>query len=438
MEGMITLTMKEQRRNDVIVRLINKTINAAQAGKLLGLSKRQIKRIKKRFLADGIKSVIHKNKNKPTGKGHSNELKNKILFLYNSEYFGWNFHHFNDTLHDYHNIIVSNSFIYSLLTKNGIASPYKYKQRKKSHPPRNRKENAGELVQMDASKHQWFYNDNSYYHLHGAIDDATGTVTGSFFQKEETTYGYQNVLLQMFKIYGLPECLYTDYRTIFASTKKELTLDEELEGKKINTPKFIKMLKNLGISNIPTRNPMAKGRIERLWKTFQSRLYNEMKKKNIKTIEEANLYLLEFIPKYNAKFALPIDNTKNIFVRLEETFNYNMALSTYDEYSIHRYCYLSFKGTYRIILDVDNNPVYINTKSKVKVITLLDQSIVIEYNNIIYSTRPVLFIPKNQVAKEKKEVTKSRTSKQSVSPWRKGLPPMPSKKCIIHAYLNAS
>jgi len=112
--------MKEQRRNDVIIKLINKNINTTQAAKLLGLSERQIKRIKRRYVEEGIIGIIHRSKNKPNGRGYSNQFKNKIINLYQQEFFGWNFHHFNDTLEDYYNIKVSDTFIYNLLTKNGI------------------------------------------------------------------------------------------------------------------------------------------------------------------------------------------------------------------------------------------------------------------------------------------------------------------------------
>jgi transposase len=436
-EGTITLNKKEQRTNDIIVKLLNKEINIGQASRLSGLCERQLYRKSKAYKEKGINSIPHKLKSNPSKTGYSKEFKNNIISLYKDEYCGWNFYHFNDTLEDEHNIKVSDTFIYNLLSSEGIKSPCCYKKRKKeSHPPRERREKAGELEQMDATKFKWFYGDNKYYHLHAAIDDATGIVTGAFFQKEETTYGYQIVLAQMLKNYGLPECLYTDYRTIFASTKKELTIEEELAGKVIKTPRFIKMLETLGISNIPTYNPMAKGRIERLWKTFQSRLYNEMKKKNIKSIEEANLFLLEFIPKYNARFALQIDDTKNVFICLDDNFDYNMALSTYEEYSVHRYCYLSYKGSYLIILEWDDKPAYISIKTKVKVITMLDQTIVVEHNGVIYNTKPILSIPKDQIVEDKNEAVQTTTSKYNGSPWRSSLPKMPSQRCMQHAFFN--
>ena len=424
---MITLTMKEQKTNDLMFKLISGEIKVTDAMRLLGLSKRQVLRKKKAYLESGIESIPHKSRNKSTGRGYSMELKEEIIKLYNEEYYGWNFHHFNDFLEDYHNIVVSDYFIYNLLTKNGIDSPYKYKQRKKAHPPRKRRENAGELVQCDASQHPWFEEDSTDYYLHGGIDDATGIVTAAYFAEKETIYGYQMIMYQMIKNYGIPEELYTDFRTIF-KYKRELTLDEELVGKTLDNTKFSKMLKNLGVGIISTDNPRAKGRIERLWKTFQDRLYKELKKKNIVIIKEANEYLTKiFLPKYNARFASLIDNTKNSFVSVDESFDYNTELAIWDERNILHNCYIKYNNKYHVIYD-EKEVVYINTKEKVKVYNCLDNSIKVLYKDKLYRTEIVdIEFEKKLVSKEKKVYTSEELSdlarkRSQNSPWRKWNP----------------
>lgn len=222
------------------------------------------------------------------GRGYSNEFKDSILNLYLNKYNSWNFYHFNDMLEDFHIIKVSDTFIYNLLISNGIEFPNKYKHRKTLPPPQTRKKFAGELLQVDAFKHKWFYDNDNYYHLHGAIDDFTGIITGCYLTKEETIFGYQMVLYQTIKDYGIPECLYSDYRTVFRSNKKELSIEEELQGKQIKNTRFTNMLRHNSIDIISTTNPMAKGRIERLCRTLQNRLYKELKKKNISSLEKAN------------------------------------------------------------------------------------------------------------------------------------------------------
>lgn len=427
MEGSITLNMKEQRKNDIIVKLINKEITITQTSKLLGVSERQIKRIKKKYLKEGVTSVIHKSKGIKTNRGYSDNLKEKILELYKVEYEGWNFYHFNDTLEDYHNIKVSDTFIYNFLTSNGIESPHKYKKKKESHPPRQRKENAGELIQVDASKHQWFYGDNEYYHLNGGIDDSTGQVVSCFFTKEETIFGYQMIMKQIIENYGIPACLYTDYRTVFKSNKRELTLEEEIEGKQINNTKFANMLEHLGTDIISTMNPRAKGRIERLWRTFQDRLYKELKKKNINTIEKANEYLTNiFIPKYNSRFALPIDNTRNMFVCPLENFNYNIDLAIWSEHKVYHNSYLKYDNSYHVILENDKK-IYIPVNSTLPVYTFVDGTDQLLYNDKWYDLKTIkdFQISVKEVLKNTKsieEINLSKTHKPINSPWKKWNP----------------
>ncbi|WP_283589597.1 ISNCY family transposase [Staphylococcus nepalensis] len=436
----ITLTMKEQKINDVLVKLIAKEINISDASRLTGLSERQIYRKKKSYKELGIQSIPHKNKNKPTGRGYTKELKDTILNLYNQEYSGWNFYHFNDTLQDFHNINVSDTFIYNLFTSNGISSPHKYKSRKKAHPPRQRREYAGELIQVDASKHKWFYGDDTYYYLHGGIDDSTGTVTSCFFARQETIYGYQMIMKQTLQNFGIPECLYTDYRTVFKSTKRSLTLDEELQGKQIKNTRFANMLEHIGTGIISTINPRAKGRIERLWRTFQDRLYNELKKKNINNIEEANHYLNDiFIPKYNARFALPIDDTKNHFICLDRDFDYNKELAIWSEHKVFNNSYLQYDNSYHIILE-NYKKAYLPTSKCVKVYTFLDGSEHILFNDKWYDLLSVKDFKLNVNNKNKTSqkistnvINSSKALRPSNSPWKKGLPPTTSNKCMYYS-----
>lgn len=436
MKGNITLNIKEQRLNDIIIKFISKEIDIRQTCRLTGLSERQIYRKGKAYKEKGIESIPHQLKLKPSKKGYDEKIKKEIIKLYNEEYYGWNFHHFNDFLEDYHNIIVSDFFIYKLLTSKGIDSPYKYKKGRKTHPPRLRRENAGELIQVDASKHQWFYGDDKYYYLHGGIDDATGNITSCFLTKQETIYGYQMIMKETIQNYGIPECLYTDYRTVFKSSKKELTLEEEIEGKEIKNTRFANMLNHIGTDITSTVDPRSKGRIERLWRTFQDRLYKELKKKNINTLEKANEYITNvFLPKYNYRFAFQIDYTKNSFISVDKSFDFNKELAVWSEHSVYHNSYLKYNNAYHIILK-DNQKVYLPTKDKVPVYTFLDGSQHILFKNNWYdlktienyqvSIKKVLVNPHNKV--------KSNYKPASNHPWKNVQPLVESLRTKIGMY----
>ena len=228
--------------------------------------------------------------------------------------------------------------------------------------------------------------------------------------------------------YGIPECLYTDYRTVFQSNKKELTLNEELAGKEIKNTRFTNMLNYLGTNIISTMDPRSKGRIERLWRTFQDRLYKELKKKNINSLEKANQYINDvFIPKYNTRFASEFDYNTSVFIKVDNNFDFNKELAIWSKHSIFHNCYLKFNKTYYLIMR-DNEKVSISTKEKVKVYTFLDGTEHLLYKDEWYDLKPIrntdIQINKNLSVPLKTPQEKSEIClKNSVnSPWRKWNP----------------
>ena len=346
-----------------------------------------------------------------------------MVQIYKTEYNGWNFSHFNEFLEYEHNKRVSQSFIYKTLTKAGIKSPARKKHKPKGHPPRARKEYAGELVQVDASNHAWIELSGIKHHLHGAIDDATGIVLSCILQPEETAYGYQLMLKEIIEDYGIPNCLYTDFRTIFQSPKK-LTLEEELAGKEIGATRFSEMLDSLGTSIISTLSPQAKGRIERLWRTFQDRLVKELAKEHITSLEEANHYIKEiFLPHYNARHASPIDCSKNMFIPVHNGFNYNTELALKAHQRICHGTYIQSDGnTYAIFKD--GEPCQIKTRSSVDVYICLDGSRKVHYNDQWYELKKIerVKLPKpNKPKLSAEELSKLRSenAKRTNTPWRR-------------------
>ena len=413
--------MEQLKTANILQQLIDGKIKNNDAARELNLTVRQIQRKKKDFLLSGPESVIHGNKGKPSGRGYPPSLKEEIVAIYRSEYNGWNFSHFNEFLEREHNITVSQSVIYNTLTANGIKSPGRKKHKPKGHPPRARKECAGELVQVDASDHAWIELSGVMHHLHGAIDDATGIVLSCILQPEETAYGYQLMLKEIIEDYGIPNCLYTDFRTVFQSPKK-LTPEEELAGKEIGATRFGEMLDHLGVDIISTLCPQAKGRIERLWRTFQDRLVKELKRERITSLEEANRYIKEvFLPRYNARHASPIDCTKNMFVPVYEGFDYNKELALRAHQRVCHGTYIQSGGnTYAIFKD--NQPCRINTRLDVDVFICLDGTRKIYHEETWYDLKKIERVKPPKLIKPKRtqaEINVSKAHKPSNNhPWR--------------------
>ena len=202
--------------------------------------------------------------------------------------------------------------VFRVLKEAGFNSPERHrsKARNNEHPLRPRKDNFGEMLQIDASIHPWFGEDLPRATLHGAIDDATGMAMGLWFDKEETLNGYYEMTYQILIKYGIPACFYGDNRTIFNFRKlseRNKTIDRDAHIQ------FKRMCMQLGIELITTSVSQAKGRIERLWGTLQSRPVSELKIRGITTIDAANEYLSEFTADFNKRFATKPNMETSLF-----------------------------------------------------------------------------------------------------------------------------
>ena len=195
-----------------------------------------------------------------------------------------------------------------------------------SHPRQEKPKYFGEIIEQDGSIHNWFGNIKSCLHL--AIDKATSTIVGAWFDKQETLNGYYHVFYQILTNYGIPYKFLTDNRTVF--NYMTLNPDKRTSDKDVLT-QYGYACKQLGIELETTSVSQAKGLIERTNGTFQGRLVNELKLNGITTIEEANKYLLEvFVPYFNERFAMDYRKFKSVFETSpnEEKINYTLAILT--------------------------------------------------------------------------------------------------------------
>lgn len=325
-EGLITLSQEQLKTFTVINRFIDKSITRQQAAGLLGLSARQITRLKKGVLTSGAESLIHKNTGRKPAHAVPDETKEAILAIFSRpEFSGVNFLHFKDILLADFGIQISYSALSSILKNAGFVSPKKKKIRHRTHR-RKRKPHPGQLIQIDATPFAWF-GGNITYTLHGAIDDATGSVVGLFLTKNECLYGYLETMRQCCMDFGVPQTVYSDNHTIFRSPKTgKLTVDELIDGKTVPLTQFGRAMHELGVDIIFAKTPQAKGRIERLWATLQSRLPVEFAKRGIHNVSDANRFLEEeFRTLFNEKFSVEPEE-ESIFVPLAETVDIDSIL----------------------------------------------------------------------------------------------------------------
>jgi len=322
------MTDEELKKLHVINCALERRLTVSEAANALGLTERRIKQLKKEVREHGVESIIHGNRGRKPAHTIDIELSKRIIELKNSyKYQEANFLHFQELIEEYEGIRISYSSLYDILNHANIKSPKKHRKTKKHHR-RKRKAAAGMMLQADGTPHDWF-GVGKKYSLHGFIDDATGTVTGLYMCENECLLGYLEVTRQTLKNFGIPLSLYPDkYSVFFPNPAKEdqLTIEEQLRGVSKAVTQFGRIMDELGIEMFPASSPQAKGRIERLWETLQSRLVTEFRINGITTIEQANAFLPKYIKKYNKKFTIMAQDEASAFVPLPNKINLDILL----------------------------------------------------------------------------------------------------------------
>jgi len=302
--GEIILSQREQRRVLVLNALNRGDLTMAKAGRLLGLSVRQVRRLRRAYRLRGVAALAHGNRGRRSPRRLADALRRRIVRLARTTYAALNHQHFTDLLREREGVRVSRQTVSRLLHQAGIPSPRR-RRPPKHRTRRDRMPQEGMLVQFDGSHHPWLEERGPRLVLHAAVDDATGKVLAGWFDEEETAAGYFHVFRQLALGPGLPLAAYTDRHGIFRRSRTaRWTLEEELQGTR--TPTQVgRLLQELGIQWVPASSPQAKGRIERLFGALQDRLVAELRLAGITTQEAANAFLPRFLRRYNARFAQP-------------------------------------------------------------------------------------------------------------------------------------
>jgi len=300
----IELNRIEQRRLMVLNQLQAGGLVNAEASGLLGLSVRQVQRLHAAYGERGAAALVHGNRGRPSARALDPELAARVVALAKGKYTGFNQHHLTEKLAEEEGVQLSRPTIHRILKAAGIAAP------RRRRPPRHRQRRdrfprEGMLLQVDASRHDWLEGRGPWLSLVGGIDDATGRVPWAAFHEKEDAFGYFQLLREVVHRYGIPLSLYSDRHSIFVQTEdRELTLEEQLAGRRHPT-QFGRLLEELGVQLILARSPQAKGRVERLWGTFQDRLSSELRLAGAGTQEQADQVLSGYLPRHNRRFTVP-------------------------------------------------------------------------------------------------------------------------------------
>lgn len=397
--------MNEQHKYEVIKKLTESNGNKNAAALKLGITRRQVNRLVKAYKEKGKEAFVHGNRGRKPSRTTADEVRQDVIDLYRTKYFGANFTHYTELLEEHEGIKLSVSCVTSILEAGNILSPRVTKAKKKrvkkqlekekeaartqkeaekiqenivavedAHSRRPRCAYFGELEQMDASPYLWFGTKVTTLHI--AVDDATGRITGAYFDSQETLNGYYHVFDKILHSNGIPYKFFTDRRTVFTYKRKNRAdIGED------TCTQFAYACKQLGTEIEYSSVPQAKGRVERMFETLQSRLPVELRLAGVTCIEEANEFLDSYIDKFNAKFALPVNSIKSAFETQPSDEQINLILAVITERIVDSgHCIRFDKKHYRM-LDARGMQVHYRKGTKAMVIRAFDGSLYCSVND---------------------------------------------------------
>lgn len=335
MEDILIMSQGEVKRLYVIRKAIDKRIKQREAADLLELSQRQIRRLVKRVREESDKGIIHCSRGKQSHRATPEGIKQKALGLCRGIYAGFNPTFASEKLFEKNKIKVSRETLRQWFIAEGLS--YDKRKARPHRRWRERRAHCGEMLQLDGSHHDWFEGRGKPCVLMAYIDDASSRVYARFYEYEGTFPAMDSFKRYILK-YGLPQSVYLDRHTTYKGKRKP-TIDEELADRK-PLSQFGRALEELGVRLIHAQSAPAKGRIERLFKTFQDRLIKEMRLRGISSIVAANEFMNEYLPLFNKRFNVEALSPHDLHrplpkgIELDKIFSVRTPRTLYNNFTI--------------------------------------------------------------------------------------------------------
>ena len=308
----LTMTNREINRHSIIKKLLDREINGTTAADLLKLSVRHIKRLKAKVKQFGPKALIHASRGKPSNRRMPDKEREAIAEILKQKYPDFKPSFATEKLSENHNIKRDPKTIRTIMIEEDLWRPRK-KKKQEYHSWRKRKPCYGEMEQFDGSYHRWAEDRSEEWCLLASIDDATGIPTKAKFDTDEGIFPVFKFWKEYVKEHGKPRSIYLDKFSTYKMNQRAAIENHETQTQ------FQRAMNQLGIEPITAHSPQAKGRIERMFNTFQDRLVKELRLKNISTITEANTFLEEeFLPNYKTKYSVEPELKTNLHYPLNQ------------------------------------------------------------------------------------------------------------------------
>lgn len=297
----VTLNQREQARLQVLNSVMEYQLRRAQAAEILGISERQFRRVLVAYRRNGAAALVHGSRGRHPPNAVSDEMAEAVVNLARTHYPGANHTHLTDLLRERDDIDLGRQTVRRILIRAGLSSPRR-RRPPKHRVRRQRIPRAGMPVQVGGSHHPWQVERGPRFVLLLAVDDATDVLANAVFRQAEDTRGYFLLMDGLIRRWGIPLALYTDRHGVFKFGGRPRHVLRPVES-----THFTRAVGEPGVQQIVARSPQAKGRVERVAKTFQDRLVTELRLAKATTIRQASQILERFIPRFNARFGVPAE-----------------------------------------------------------------------------------------------------------------------------------
>jgi transposase len=370
MDRLLEMSAKELSRVEVMQRLSKKQMSQAEAGRILDLSTRQIKRLLRAYRAKGAAGIVSKHRGRKANNRLSEEVKQRALDLLKTKYQGFGPTLAHEKLAEKEKLKLSDESVRKLMIEEGLWKPRKAKK-VVIHQLRERRACFGELIQIDGSPHNWFEGRGPACVLLVFIDDATGQLVQLLFVESESFFSYCQAAEGYFQQHGKPGALYSDKLGVFRVNVPSTGSGEALT-------QFGRAMQELDIQIICANSPQAKGRVERVIQTLQDRLPKEMRLRGISHLTDGNAYLPEFLADFNQRFAVEPRSSVNAHRPLTAKEDLARILTWQETRTLSKNLTLQFhKTVYQI---QTNRPSYALRNAQVTVCVNAQEQITILYN----------------------------------------------------------
>jgi transposase len=325
----IRVSDKEIHRAQVLDRVIDGDLRLNQAAALLGVSYRQAKRLKQSYMQDSLAGLAHRSRERPAANALDEVIRAQIVALRQQKYTGFNDTHFAEMLREEEHLEVSRETVRKILREAGIA-PKRSRRQPKHRSRRERRSQAGMMIQWDGSPHRWLGPDQPACCLMAAIDDADSKLLAAVLVPVESALAYLMLLDMVIRRHGIPLSIYQDRHSALKRNDDSWTIEEQLAG--IRYPTHVgRVLQELHITPISAHSPQAKGRVERGFGVLQDRMIAELQLQGLTDMAEANAWIEKtFIGRYNRRFAKQARETGSVFRKLPYHLRYNAVTFAYE------------------------------------------------------------------------------------------------------------